>query len=90
MVKRYYFEVFLGGNTSVINSLCNFRSTKAEICEDFKTVYRADDQVEGQAELDKFCSKWNNSYPKVTKSSASNNLLLIFIISQDRFGVTFT
>ncbi len=30
---------------------------QAEICEGFKTVYRADDLVEGQTELDEFCSK---------------------------------
>ncbi len=51
---------------------------RAEICEDFKTVYRADDQEDGQAALDAFCSKWNKSYPKVTKSLAENEHLLTF------------
>lgn len=51
---------------------------RTEICEDFKTVYRADDQEDGQAALDAFCSKWNKSYPKVTKSLAENEHLLTF------------
>ncbi len=51
---------------------------RAEICEDFKTVYRADNQEAGQVALDNFCSKWNKSYPKVTKSLATNDHLLTF------------
>ncbi len=51
---------------------------RAEICEDFKTVYRADDQEAGQAALDKFCAKWKKSYPKVTKSLVTNDYLLTF------------
>ncbi|MEK5067585.1 IS256 family transposase [Sporosarcina sp. FSL K6-1508] len=51
---------------------------RAEICDDFKTVYRADDQEAGQVALDNFCSKWNKSYPKVTKSLATNDHLLTF------------
>ena len=51
---------------------------RTEICEDFKTVYRADDQEDGQAALDAFCTKWNKSYPKVTKSLAENEHLLTF------------
>ena len=51
---------------------------RAEICEDFKTVYRADNQEAGQVALDKFCSKWKKSYPKVTKSLAANDYLLTF------------
>ncbi len=51
---------------------------RAEVCEDFKTVYRADNQEAGQVALDKFCSKWKKSYPKVTKSLAANDYLLTF------------
>jgi len=51
---------------------------RAEICDDFKTVYRADNQEAGQVSLDNFCSKWNKSYPKVTKSLATNDHLLTF------------
>ena len=51
---------------------------RAEICDDFKTVYRADDQEAGQVALDNFCPKWNKSYPKVTKSLATNDHLLTF------------
>ncbi|MFD1927583.1 IS256 family transposase [Sporosarcina siberiensis] len=51
---------------------------RAEICGDFKTIYRADDQEAGQVALDSFCSKWKKSYPKVTKSLATNEHLLTF------------
>ncbi len=51
---------------------------RPEICEDFKTIYRSNDQESGQVALDQFCSKWQKSYPKVTKSLASNSHLLTF------------
>lgn len=51
---------------------------RIEICNDFKSVYRADSQEAGQAALDTFCSKWKKAYPKVTKSLAENDYLLTF------------
>jgi len=51
---------------------------RGEICDDFKMVYRADDQEAGQVALDAFCSKWKKSYPKVAKSLATNDHLLTF------------
>lgn len=51
---------------------------RSEICDDFKTVYRADSQEGGQEALDDFCKKWKKAYPKLTKSLAENPYLLTF------------
>lgn len=51
---------------------------RSEICADFKTVYRADSQEDGQEALDDFCEKWQKAYPKLTKSLAENPYLLTF------------
>ncbi len=51
---------------------------RSEVCDDFKTVYRADSQEGGQEALDAFCEKWQKAYPKLTKSLAENPYLLTF------------
>ena len=51
---------------------------RAEICEDFKSVYRSENQESGQKALEDFCSKWKKAYPKITKSLAENAYLLTF------------
>ncbi|EGQ18237.1 mutator family transposase [Sporosarcina newyorkensis 2681] len=51
---------------------------RSEVCDDFKTVYRADSQEGGQEALDDFCKKWKKAYPKLTKSLAENPYLLTF------------
>ncbi|WHI60799.1 IS256 family transposase [Mammaliicoccus lentus] len=51
---------------------------QSEVCDDFKTVYRADSQEGGQEALDAFCEKWQKAYPKLTKSLAENPYLLTF------------
>lgn len=51
---------------------------RAEICEDFKYVYRSDDLVEGQEALKTFRKKWETSYPKVVKPLIDNPYLFTF------------
>lgn len=53
-------------------------SDRAEICGDFKTVYRAESAEEGQQALEAFCSKWQAVYPKVTKTLAENPHIFTF------------
>lgn len=48
------------------------------VCDDFKTVYKADCRESEQEALDAFCSKWQKSYPKVVKSLQENQHLLTF------------
>ncbi len=43
-------------------------SDRAEVCEDFKSVYRSDDEEAGKAALATFCDKWKTAYPRVVKS----------------------
>jgi len=42
-------------------------SHSASICNDFKTVYRAEDEQAGRVALEDFSNKWKSSYPKVVK-----------------------
>ncbi|MES5955049.1 IS256 family transposase [Bacillus fungorum] len=51
---------------------------RQEVCDDFKTVYKADCLESGQEALDAFCFKWKKSYPKVIKSLQHNQHLLTF------------
>jgi putative transposase len=51
---------------------------RAEICGDFKAVYRAESAEAGQKALEAFCSKWQSSYPKVTKPLAENPYIFTF------------
>lgn len=60
---------------------------QTEIGEDIKTVYRADDQENGQAALDKFVSYVLSLIKTVMNSLASNEHLLT--ISQSRYGAAF-
>ncbi|CAM3055609.1 Mutator family transposase [Paenibacillus sediminis] len=53
-------------------------SDRAEICEDFKSVYRAEDEQSGRAALETFCDKWKTSYPKVIKSLRENPYIFTF------------
>ena len=38
-------------------------SDRAEICHDFKLVYRAEDEDAGKVALEVFCDKWKSTYP---------------------------
>jgi len=51
---------------------------RQEICDDFKTTYKAANQEAGQLALNDFCSKWKKAYPKVVKSLQDNAYLLTF------------
>lgn len=51
---------------------------RAEICEDFKSVYRADDHKLGEKALEDFVKKWKSAYPRVTKSLMDNPYILTF------------
>lgn len=53
-------------------------SDRAEICEDFKLVYRCDDEAAGKAALVTFCDKWKTAYPKVVKSLRENPYIFTF------------
>jgi putative transposase len=55
---------------------------RAEICGDFKAVYRAESTEAGQKALEAFCSKWQPSYPKVTKPLAENPYIFTFYYFQ--------
>lgn len=51
---------------------------RAEICEDFKSVYRSANREEGEKALNDFVKKWKLAYPKVTKSLIENPYTLTF------------
>ena len=51
---------------------------RQEICDDFKTIYKAANKEAGQHALNDFCSKWQKAYPKVVKSLHDNAYLLTF------------
>ena len=51
---------------------------RAEICEDFKSIYQSNNREMAEKALDEFESKWKSSYPKVTKSLVENPYLLTF------------
>ena len=51
---------------------------RAEICEDFKSIYRSINREMAEKALDEFESKWKSSYPKVTKSLVENPYLFTF------------
>lgn len=51
---------------------------RAEICEDFKSVYRADNRELGEKALHEFVQKWQSAYPKVTKSLLENPYIFTF------------
>ncbi|MGE7623196.1 IS256 family transposase [Viridibacillus sp. NPDC096237] len=51
---------------------------RAEICEDFKTVYRADNLEMGHKALQEFVEKWKSIYPKVTKALLENPYIFTF------------
>jgi len=51
---------------------------RAEICEDFKSVYRSDNREEGEKALEDFVGKWQSAYPKVTKSLKENPYIFTF------------
>ncbi len=53
-------------------------SDRKNICEDFKSVYRAKDEKSGKAALQAFCDKWKSIYPKVTKSLQENPYMFTF------------
>lgn len=53
-------------------------SDRGEICDDFKSVYRADDEQTGRVALKDFCEKWKPVYPKVVKSLKENEYLFTF------------
>lgn len=53
-------------------------SDRAEICGDFKSVYRADNEQAGKAALETFCDKWKSTYPKVVKSLRENPYIFTF------------
>ena len=50
-------------------------SNPAEICEDFKSVYRAENLEMGKQALHLFVEKWKSMYPKVTKPLLNNSYL---------------
>jgi putative transposase len=53
-------------------------SDRAEICDDFKLVYRSEDEDAGRAALATFCDKWKPVYPKIVKSLKENEYLFTF------------
>lgn len=53
-------------------------SDRKEICEDFKTVYRAESHEQGEEALLAFVEKWKGRYPKVTKPLLENLHILTF------------
>ncbi|MCM3290000.1 IS256 family transposase [Paenibacillus sp. MER 180] len=53
-------------------------SDRASICDDFKAVYRAEDEQSGKAALETFCDKWKAVYPKVIKSLRENPYIFTF------------
>ncbi|MFP7289216.1 IS256 family transposase [Shouchella clausii] len=53
-------------------------SDRAEVCGDFKRVYRATSKQEGQKALNDFVTKWKKVYPRATKSLEENPFILTF------------
>lgn len=51
---------------------------RSEICNHFKSVYRAEDEKAGRAALEDFCNKWKSTYPKVVKSLRENPYIFTF------------
>lgn len=51
---------------------------RPEICEDFKSVYRAESRKLGEEALKAFVEKWKTAYPKVTRSLESNPFIFTF------------
>ena len=51
---------------------------RAEICEDFKTVYRAEHEQAGRESLKSFCDKWKSAYPKAVKALVENPYIFTF------------
>lgn len=51
---------------------------RAEICDDFKSVYRAESRTSGEKALRAFVDKWKKTYPKVTQSLVSNPYIFTF------------
>lgn len=51
---------------------------RQEICDDFKTIYKAANKEAGQLALKDFYSKWQKAYPKVVKTLQDNAYLLTF------------
>ncbi|CAM2855371.1 transposase [Paenibacillus sediminis] len=51
---------------------------RQEICEDFKSVYRVENEEAGKAALQAFCDKWKSNYPKATKSLFDNPYIFTF------------
>ncbi|MNJ39163.1 Transposase, Mutator family [compost metagenome] len=53
-------------------------SDRSEICDDFKSVYRAENENAGKNALQTFCNKWRAAYPKVVKSLQENPHIFTF------------
>lgn len=53
-------------------------SDRKEICEDLKTLYRADDKEKVVEALQAFIDKWKKSYSKITQSLQDNQDLFTF------------
>ncbi|NMM55577.1 IS256 family transposase [Paenibacillus aquistagni] len=53
-------------------------SDRKSICEDFKAVYRADDEQSDRTALEAFCGKWKAAYPMVIKSLRENPYIFTF------------
>ena len=53
-------------------------SDRKEICEDLKTLYRADDKEKAEEALNAFINKWKKSYSKITQSLQDNLDLFTF------------
>src|SRR5690606_8558644 len=51
---------------------------RKEICDDFKSVYRAESREQGEEALKAFVEKWKSTYPKVTKSLEANPFIFTF------------
>lgn len=51
---------------------------RADICKDFKAVYRAEHEAQGREALEEFMTKWKTSYPKVVRSLQENPYLFTF------------
>lgn len=51
---------------------------RKQICEDLKTLYRADDKIAAAAALDTFVNTWKKRYPKVTQSLKDHSDLFTF------------
>ncbi|UOR10444.1 IS256 family transposase [Halobacillus amylolyticus] len=53
-------------------------SDRKEICEDLKTLYRADNKEKAEEAMEAFIEKWKKSYAKVTQSLSDNQDLFTF------------